>query len=434
MCLQLLLSSNCTPSLTCELSLSADTDLTFIAIFQPLNHCFTFLGTCEWILHRHKWNVKAGNEWQQIPQRKVIKNRAFVKTHRRNYRAITTWKFLEPGQQTATIYLLPSGSFQQPPTHIYDPAADAEVALWKETTAASVQVLPATFNSSIVEIQKASSNEAKRNEAAVSVSTSSMTIEVRSGLVSFDPKVIKTPFTNQAKYSRRSTSACKGDENLEITGLASKWKRSPSTDPRKLTTIRKLLKLRSDDLHQASSDDCKFSIDLNRYGSNASILKRIADLSRSSAWVFVMSEALYTLNLEFTRGGVDWIRPLNLMDQISTLISPCTADEKKISLFKFRRRSLGDSASLSVKTPHAANGSILGSLSSFSWIEDGYASYAIDDDDYSWDDKVLATRFAEHKEWLGLCEEISIRWPQCRMWRSWSFGELLSSELHDLEN
>lgn len=162
-------------------------------------------------------------------------------------------------------------------------------------------------------------------------------------------------------------------------------------------------------LHQASSDDCKFSIDLDRYGSNASILKRIAELPRSSARVFATSEALYTLNLEFTGGGVDWIRPLNVMDQIPTLTSPRAADEKKIGLLKFRRRSLGDSASLSVETPHATNGSTLGSLSSFSWIEDGYASYAIDDDDYSRDDKALATRFAEHKEWLGLCEEISIR-------------------------
>ncbi len=162
-------------------------------------------------------------------------------------------------------------------------------------------------------------------------------------------------------------------------------------------------------LHQVPSDDCEFSIDLDRYGSNASILKRIAELPRSSARVFATSEALCTLNLEFTGGGVDWIRPLNLMDQFPTITSLRAADEKKIGHFKFRRRFLGDSASLSVKTPHATNGSILRSLSSFSWIEDGYASYAIDDDDYNRDDKVLATRFAEHKEWLGLCEEISIR-------------------------
>ncbi len=172
-------------------------------------------------------------------------------------------------------------------------------------------------------------------------------------------------------------------------------------------------------LHQASSDDCEFSIDLDRYGSNASILKRIVELSQSSVWVFATSEALCTLNLKFTEGGVDWIRPLNLVNRIPTLISLHTADEKQIDLLKFRRRFLGDSASLLVETPHTATGSFLGFLSSFSWIEDGYASYAIDDDDYSRDDRVLATRFEEHKEWLGLCEEISIRWSRCRMRRSW---------------
>ncbi len=175
-------------------------------------------------------------------------------------------------------------------------------------------------------------------------------------------------------------------------------------------------------LHQASSDDCGFSIDLNRYSSNASILKRIAELPRSSAWVFMTSEALCTLNLKQTGGGFDLIRPLNLMNQNPAFTSLCAADEKQISVFKFRRRFLEDSASLLIETPHVANGSILRFLSNFSWIEDGYASYAIDDDDYSRDDKVLATRFAEHKQWLGLCMKISIKWSRCRMRRSWSFG------------
>lgn len=159
-------------------------------------------------------------------------------------------------------------------------------------------------------------------------------------------------------------------------------------------------------LHQAPSDDCAFSIDLDRYGSNVSILRRIAELPRSSARVFATSETLCTLNLELTGGGVDLIRPLNLMKQIPTFTSLRSADEKEIGVFKFKRRFLGDSASLLIETPHAANGSILESLSSFSWIEDGYASYVIDDDDYSSDIEVLATRFAEHKEWLGLCMEM----------------------------
>ncbi len=196
MCWQSLLSSNCTPSLARELPPPADTNLIFIAIFKALHHCTIFLGTCEWILHGHKWSVTVGNEPQQIPQRKAIENRAFVKTHRCegdtpecHYWVFTTWKFCEPGQQAIIIYLLASGTFQQPPTHIF--AADAKVALEKEITAASVQVLPATFTSSTIEIQKASSNGVKRNNAAVPVSTSPMTIKVRLGLVSHNSKVIK---------------------------------------------------------------------------------------------------------------------------------------------------------------------------------------------------------------------------------------------------
>lgn len=160
-------------------------------------------------------------------------------------------------------------------------------------------------------------------------------------------------------------------------------------------------------LHRASSDACDLSVDLDRYGSNTSILKRIAELSRSSARVFATSDALCTLNMELTGGCVDWIRPLNLTEQIPTLTSLRAPDEKQIGVFRFTRRFLGDSASLVVKTPHAANESKLASLPSFSWIEDGYASYTIEDDDDSKDDEVLVTRFTEHKQWLS---------------QAWSFG------------
>jgi len=53
------------------------------------------------------------------------------------------------------------------------------------------------------------------------------------------------------------------------------------------------------------------------------------------------------------------------MDQILTFTSLRAADEKQISAFKFRRRFLGDSASLLIETPHTANGSILDPYSAF---------------------------------------------------------------------
>jgi len=156
-------------------------------------------------------------------------------------------------------------------------------------------------------------------------------------------------------------------------------------------------------LYQSSFHKHQRSLLLNWYGSNYSILKDIAELSRSSEWVFATANVLCTMNLKATESDLKSIWSLNLMDNGHTYVNLCTVEAERVRSIDFRCRFLDDDDSLIVETPYAASrhDNVQNSSLNFTWIKEGYASYAAEKNEELGDDKIQFDRLEEHKKWLS---------------------------------
>ncbi len=156
-------------------------------------------------------------------------------------------------------------------------------------------------------------------------------------------------------------------------------------------------------LYKPSSHKHKQSLLLDRHGSNYSILKDIAELSRSSERVFATANFLCTMNQKATGSDLRSIWSLNLMDNGHTYANLCTAEVERVRSIGFRCRFLGDDDSLIVETPHTTNrhDSVQKSSFDFKWVEDGYASYAAEEDKELGNDKMQFDQLEEHKKLLS---------------------------------
>ncbi len=156
-------------------------------------------------------------------------------------------------------------------------------------------------------------------------------------------------------------------------------------------------------LYQPSSHKYQRSLLLDRYRSNYSILKDIAELSRSSERVFATANFLCTMNRKATENDLKSIWSLNLMDNGHTYLNLCTVKAECVRSIGFRRRFLGDDDSLILETSSATNrhDSVQKSSLNFTWIKDGYASYAAEKDEKLGNDKMQFDQLEEHKRWLS---------------------------------
>lgn len=106
------------------------------------------------------------------------------------------------------------------------------------------------------------------------------------------------------------------------------------------------------------------------------------------------------MNLKATESDLKSIWSLNLMDNGHTYVNLCTVEAERVRSIDFRCRFLDDDDSLIVETPYAASrhDNVQNSSLNFTWIKEGYASYAAEKNEELGDDKIQFDRLEEHKK------------------------------------